>query len=796
MIARALAACVLLLLALAPLGPTVPARAQTTGEAIMSEAAGAGAVVQDAAATDWTGDWRSFWRTGQALMSLRQEGRRITGTYQPGDGRIEGEVEGVLFTGTWAQPGSEGVFEFAMAPDGRSFVGRYGNGEYWNGTRLDGLGTQAVSFGADTPRAALASLVSAINAAAAGDSVAELRARSYLVFPDDEPALMARNDRIIRLARLIDAATFQLYRAPAMGQNGEAAMLIGPAGTDYTFPLTFLEDAEGGSWALRVPSEAALGRYEEGLLAATGARDFEELAAMRASSPRQALRDFVQGTSAWAEGGRARALAVLDLSAIPEHLRGADGPIAAEYLRQILDRLGQAVWQEIPDDPARRRPLLIYENAGGKVLIGPHAAEEAGEPVRWLFTADTIAAAPAIFAAMQNLPLAEGVQPSPPITRAFQIRSRVGQISPDLLKRGFLLENWQWLALLATVLVSVLGSWIVQRVLQGLVGGAMRLLRATEEARADVARVVKWPTRTLVAGAILAAMVREIGLRQDVSALVNGLSGLLLVASGTFFLYHVVGAITGALARGASRTTTQIDDVVVMLGGGLARVAVILGGVVMAAEVVGLPYEGVIAALGVGGLALGIAARDAVSNFIGAGILMTDRPFKKGDLIEANGQMGVVEEVGLRSTRLRTLDDALLVVPNSKMSEEQVNNWGRLRNRRIDLTLGVTYDTPRATLDAFVDRLRALFEASPHGKPGVFVALNDFGPSSIDIRLLGYFNTADFRTFTDAKHKLIGDIVDLAAEMGVEFAFPTQTVHVAGQGAGIASLDGTRPSAA
>jgi MscS family membrane protein len=118
-----------------------------------------------------------------------------------------------------------------------------------------------------------------------------------------------------------------------------------------------------------------------------------------------------------------------------------------------------------------------------------------------------------------------------------------------------------------------------------------------------------------------------------------------------------------------------------------------------------MPYEGVIAALGVGGLELGFAARDAVSNFIGAGILMADRPFAKGDLIEANGQMSVVEEVGLRSTRLRTVD-VLVVVPNSKISDQQVNNWGLRRSRRVVMTLGATCDTPRIKLDAFVKALK------------------------------------------------------------------------------------------
>jgi MscS family membrane protein len=208
-----------------------------------------------------------------------------------------------------------------------------------------------------------------------------------------------------------------------------------------------------------------------------------------------------------------------------------------------------------------------------------------------------------------------------------------------------------------------------------------------------------------------------------------------------------------------------------------------------------MPYEGVIAALSVGGLALGFAARDAVSNFIGAGILMADRPFAKGDLIEANGQMGVVEEVGLRSTRLRTVD-VLVVVPNSKISDQQVNNWGLRWSRQVVMTLGATCDTPRIKLDAFVKALKELFESQATGMPGAAVALDNFGSSSIDIKLVGSFDTVDGGDFRTAKHKLMGDIIDLAGDMGVEFAFPTQTVHVAPSGQAASVYEEQRTTAA
>ncbi len=727
----------------------------------------------------WSGRWRSYWRGGQALTVLRQTEDRVTGTYQPGDGSIDGQIEGAVVRGTWEQPGAEGTFEFALAPDGESFVGRFGNGEYWNGEKIAGFGSDARAFGAETPKAALASVVSAINAALAGDSFAELLIRRYLTFVDSETGVRAQNARILLLTQMINAATFRLIDAPevteAPADGTPVSFEISPDGLDWSFELNFDQD-ERGAWSVAVPPLEVLERTHNAMLAAADAPSYEAFRMDRQTSVRETLRQFYYGTQTFRAGGREEVLATFDLSEVPPSLRDIDGPIAAEYLNQIFARLGVPIWQEFPDDPLRPLPYAFYENAGGKIVIDRFETEDGG--VQWLFTSDTLKAAPTIYESIQNLPVAAGVSPQAPLTRAGVVRGYLRGISPDLLERRVLLENWQWLALAAAVLFAVVGALVLQALARLVVTGIARLFRAAPETRADLGRALGWPARIFAGGGILLLAVREIGVRQDLSVWLNGKAVLLMILGGTFFFYFLVDAIARALARSANSTDTKIDDIGAVIGGGIAKIAVIVGGAVIAAELLGLPYEGVIAALGIGGLALGFAARDAVSNFISAGILVSDRPFKTGDLIEANGQLGVVEEVGLRSTRLRTLDDALLILPNSQLSEGQVNNWGRLRQRRVDLTLGLTYDTPRAKIDDFTHKVRDMFEAYPNAKPGVHVSLDSFGASSIDVRVLGYFNTSDFKAFLAAKHKLIGDLIDLAAQEGVEFAFPTTTLHM------------------
>lgn len=740
-------------------------------------AAESGAVVEDLDALKWGGAWRSFWRDGQALITLKQDGTAITGTYQPGDGKIEGTVEGVMARGTWEEPTLSGKFEFAMAPDGSSFVGRFGNGEYWNGVRLTDGNLSAALFGRKDPQSAFASFISASNAAREGDALAEILLRRYITFADEgdgDPRGPGR--RLALLGDLLDASTFRVNRVVETDAPGKAEIEIDVAGTTYSYPLYIVETAPE-EWAVEIPTTEDLEKIEAGVLEATGTTSLDELAEQRLYNPRQALHDFVVGAANWGDGGKEMVLSTMDLSDIPETLRETDGPIAAEYIRQIIDRLGKPVVQEIPNDPNRKRPFKVYENAGGELLVSKVAQEDGTE--RWLFSAESVEAAPAIFQVMQNLPLAEGVQPSEPLTDAFRLRTEIGRYSPKLLKREFLLENWQWIAIGAALVVGLVGAIVLSILIRLLARVLMAIFRTSKDARKDIMPAMRWPLWLFLLGLFLFFSLHRIGLRQDISEVTNIIAGTLLIIGGTFFAYFIVRAIAESLARHARETDGKADDIAAILGGGLAKVAVMVAGVVLLAELFELPYEGVIAALGVGGLAFGFAARDAVANFISAGILMADRPFKKGDFVDIGGVMGTVEDVGMRSTRLRTIDDAVVVLPNAQISEGQVNNMGQRRRRRVTMTLGMTYDTPRKKLEEFIQRLHQMMDADTDVLPDQRINLDNFGPSSIDISIIAYLKSPDLDTYLANKHQLIGNIIDLAAEIGVDFAFPTQTIHIA-----------------
>lgn len=334
------------------------------------------------------------------------------------------------------------------------------------------------------------------------------------------------------------------------------------------------------------------------------------------------------------------------------------------------------------------------------------------------------------------------------------------------------LETWQWLGFAVTLIAAILAAWLITAVMR-------RLSRpgSTLEALAKLAT----PTGLLVAASIVNWSVSRLGVTQAGIPLVGSLTGIFLVIGVAVFAYRLAAVIGGWFHVGASKTTSYADEIAVSLATGFSKLLIVVGAVIAIADVAGLPYEGVLTGLGVGGVAIAFAARDTVSNMMGGGLLIADRPFQRGDLIELDGKLATVEEVGLRSTRLRALDDTLLHVPNVQLSDRVIANWGRRRRRKVSMLLGLTYDTPRERLDTFVKRLREVVLAQAKVDPDdVYVGLKDFGASSIDIRLICHLRVSDFTAQVEAQHMLVMEIIALAEEGGVEFAFPTRTLHVAG----------------
>jgi len=724
-------------------------------------------------AAPWAGEWHTFWRGGQALMQLEQDRQRVTGTYRPGNGRIEGRVNGPVLEGLWSQDGGSGGFTFVLAQDGDSFAGRFDNSEYWNGQRIEEGRFRPTPFhSAGTPRDALRTIIVASNAAMAGNSGAALVYEPLLIFDGPSSDAADRQKRLLDNYQLLDMATFRFAEVPDAPGGNTILNEIGPAGSDFTFTIEMRRDLDG-IWRLVVPTADQIEETTQALLDDLDLDSYSAYLRARSDSPRGAMRTFIRAVHDWSTGGEERALEVMDLSSIPPALRSINAPLAADYLMQIIDRVGYVIWQEIPDNPERLEPYTHYSHAAGEVEISKRFDD--GTP-RWRFSSETITAAPAIFEAIENLPLAPGLTAPEPFSEYFRLRDFVGDLSPRLLERGFLLAHWQWIAIALAAVVA-----LVVAVLAGLVVRLVwRLVPPAGERESGPGRenALVRAVRIIVVGTVLYTAFGAIGLRADVLAVLATTAALVTLAGVIALLFTLAGTLGTAFQAHAERTPGKVDVIVSSLATAVARILIIVGGAIVAADLVGIPYEGVVAGLGVGGLALAIAARDTVSNFFGAAVLLAERPFKRGDYIEIDGRAAIVEEVGLRSSRMRLFDDAQMIIPNAKVADNTVVNYGRRRKRQILLTIAVKYGTQRETTDAFVARLRDLLRGFPRADAEYYVGLARFAPSAVEIDLWCYVWVSSYADQVEAKHRLVGDIVALADDMGVTFALPARSVFV------------------
>jgi len=284
------------------------------------------------ARVNWSGEWRSFWRDGQALMTLEQLGNRVAGSYTPGDGRIEATVDGRVLTGAWREKDGEGVFTFALSRDGDSFAGRFGNGEYWNGERLDENRASPTPFGrSDTPRETLRTVIAAANATAEGQSDATLIWGPLLHYEaDDDDSNRRRSQRRQLFIRLLDMMTFRINDAPAAGENGAARFSVGPAGSQWRIDIRFVE-VEPDHWRMVLPPRAEIEAALGSALQALGFEEYAAYGAARRNHPRAVMRDFLNGVAQWESDGRERALATLDMSDISPQLQSIEGAAGRRF---------------------------------------------------------------------------------------------------------------------------------------------------------------------------------------------------------------------------------------------------------------------------------------------------------------------------------------------------------------------------------------------------------------------------------------------------------------------------------
>ena len=197
----------------------------------------------------------------------------------------------------------------------------------------------------------------------------------------------------------------------------------------------------------------------------------------------------------------------------------------------------------------------------------------------------------------------------------------------------------------------------------------------------------------------------------------------------------------------------------------------------LGAQNMGMDVASLIAGLGIGGLAFALAAKDTIANLFGSVMIMLDRPFRVGDWIVAKGVEGTVEEIGFRSTRIRSAYNSLVSIPNSELVISNVDNLGMRSHRRVRETFALVYATPPGQVAAFCDGVRAILLARPTVKAdAVTVALTNLGTSALEVLVNYHLAVTTWDAELAERQAVLLAVLGLAESMNVAFAFPTQTL--------------------
>jgi len=262
----------------------------------------------------------------------------------------------------------------------------------------------------------------------------------------------------------------------------------------------------------------------------------------------------------------------------------------------------------------------------------------------------------------------------------------------------------------------------------------------------------------------------------------TALRTLLAVTIG-YAVYRMVDIIDHFLSGWAAKTESKLDDMLVPMARKSLRIVTVIV-VIMAIleQLAGAEnIKSILAGLGIGGLAVALAAQDTIKNFFGSMMILLDKPFQIGDRIILGGHDGPVEEVGFRSTKIRTLDGHLVSVPNSVVVNEMVQNIGQRPFIKRVMNVTITYDTPREKVERAVQILKEILDnhegMRPDFEPRVF--FSDFNADSLNILVIYWYHPPDYWAFMAFSEKVNLEIFERFNAEGIEFAFPTQTLYLA-----------------
>jgi len=467
----------------------------------------------------------------------------------------------------------------------------------------------------------------------------------------------------------------------------------------------------------------------------------------------------------------------LDLSELPPAIVHESSRRLAIQLKEVLDRIDLPPVESIPDVQTmtkaefKRWTIPGTEIQIAEVKTGPRTGE-------YLFTPETLNRLPEFYAKVRGLPNKPGASVGwydlstySPIGVAMALHRIVPPRwlvdSPRYRTRVLFLDQpvWRWLGIVVVLGAGFSVAYWCFRLSRYWAGRAAPTGKWSELLR-PLSIVIVTP----IAAVILAEAIRVSGTLYDVTT--RSLWTVFFLAL-TWLVWVAGGVIAESVISVERLRTSSIDSQLIRLMLRLLTIIVAIAILIRGADRIGLPAYSVLAGLGVGGLAVALAAQQTLANLLGSLIIMFEKPFAIGHAIKLKDIEGTVESVGFRSTRIRTPSNSLLTIPSSQLVNSPIDNMEMRKYRQVRTELNLTYDTPHGKIEDFLEGIKHILLAHPNTrKDNIQAVLYDLGPDSLNILLNFFLQVPDRATELNERERILLDILILADAKGIRFATP------------------------
>ena len=477
-------------------------------------------------------------------------------------------------------------------------------------------------------------------------------------------------------------------------------------------------------------------------------------------TPRSSVKGFFKAARG---GDYERAAQYLDLRNLPRRIDKSEGPELARQLKIALDRTLWVELEQISGDPKgnvedglpSQRETLGYIKTPEKTvdILLQRIPREDGVLI-WKFSNRTVAEIPQLYKHFGYRPFEE----------------MLSKVFPDFTLLGW--QLWQWalflIALPLTYLAALLPTWIVGRLVRG---------RETEMSR-KFSLLITGPIRVVLWVLFIRAAVSYIGVSATGRSLFS--AGPLLTIALAWVAIRLADLVFDWWAENLQEKGEKSAVVLVQPVRKIAKGVVVLFAALLWLDNIGFNVSTLLAGLGVGGIAVALAAQDTLKNFFGSVMILLDKPFSVGQRVTVKGHDGVVEDIGLRSTKIRLLTGHQATVPNDQMANIDIENIGRRPHIRRLTNITITYDTPPEKIEKAVNIIETTLD-NHEGMETDFpprVYFNEFNPYSLNILVLYWYHPPDYWSFLAFSQRVNLQIMREFEKEGIQFAFPTSTTYL------------------